>query len=165
MSIPLRPDPAYDRPMLMTAETHLRRRWMAALAKAGSAELEAAWGALTTQPDYTLLRRPETGLTMLQGRAGGTGQRFNLGEATLTRCTVLLTDGTQGFGYVLGRDPRHAELAALFDALLQDEATRPALLTQVIEPLEAAHAARKREVAAKARATRVEFFTMVRGED
>jgi alpha-D-ribose 1-methylphosphonate 5-triphosphate synthase subunit PhnG len=70
------------------------------------------------------LRRPETGLMMVQGRAGGTGERFNLGEITVTRCTLRLGDAAGntpvGVAYVLGRSHRHAQLAATADALLQD---------------------------------------------
>src|SRR5919109_46754 len=115
------------------------------------------------QPALTLLRQPETGLVMARGRAGGTGQRFNLGEITVTRCAVQSADGHVGHGYVAGRDKRKAELVASFDALLQAPARRAALLSQVIEPLAAAQAAARATTARKAAATRVEFFTLVRG--
>ena len=52
-----------------------RQRWMAALAKAATADLERAWKALSVSPDYDLLRPAEVGLAMVQGRAGGTGRR------------------------------------------------------------------------------------------
>jgi alpha-D-ribose 1-methylphosphonate 5-triphosphate synthase subunit PhnG len=101
---------------------------------------------------------------MARGRAGGTGQRFNLGEITVTRCAVQSADGHIGHGYVAGRDKRKAELVASFDALLQAPAQRAALLSQVIEPLAAAQAAARATTARKAAATRVEFFTLVRGD-
>ena len=66
-----------------------------------------------------MLRGPEHGLTMLRGRAGGDGSAFNLAEATLTRCSVTLADGTIGHCWRLGRDGRAAEVAAVLDALLQ----------------------------------------------
>jgi alpha-D-ribose 1-methylphosphonate 5-triphosphate synthase subunit PhnG len=142
-----------------------RRRWMSVLALASREELEARWAALDARPRYEVLRRPEVGLVMVRGRAGGTGDRFNLGEMTVTRCTVQLADGTLGHAWVGGRDRRHAELAALLDALLQD-ATRVASLTEtVIAPLARAQAERRRAAVARAAASRVEFFTMVRGED
>ena len=101
---------------------------------------------------------------MVRGRAGGTGNPFNLGEMTVTRCALRLPGGPVGQAYVQGRDTRHAELAARLDALLQtDEA--PRLLSQVIEPLQALEAARRRERSRKAASSKVEFFTMVRGED
>jgi alpha-D-ribose 1-methylphosphonate 5-triphosphate synthase subunit PhnG len=138
---------------------------MSVLALATTAELEGCWAALGQTPRYTWLRRPETGLVMVRGRAGGTGARFNLGEMTVTRCTVQLDDGTLGHAWVGGRDPRHAELVAVLDALLQD-VTRTAALTEVVvEPLARAQAARRAAARTRAAASRVEFFTMVRGED
>jgi alpha-D-ribose 1-methylphosphonate 5-triphosphate synthase subunit PhnG len=142
-----------------------RRRWMSVLALASVDELQACWATLEEPPRYTLLRRPEVGLVMVRGRAGGTGVRFNLGEMTVTRCTVQLEDGTLGHAWVGGRDGRHAELAAALDALLQDPARMAALSAAVVEPLARAQADRRQAAAARAAASRVEFFTMVRGED
>jgi alpha-D-ribose 1-methylphosphonate 5-triphosphate synthase subunit PhnG len=140
-----------------------RRRWLAVLARAETDQLEACW-AETGHPPITLLRHPEAGLVMARGRAGGTGQRFNLGEITVTRCAVQGADGHIGHGYVAGRDKRKAELVASFDALLQAPDRRAALLARVVEPLATAQAATRSATARKAAATRVEFFTMVRGE-
>ena len=142
-----------------------RRRWMSALATAAPGSLEAAWARLDPRPDYTFLRRPEVGLVMVRGRVGGSGMRFNLGEMPVTRCSVRLDDGTVGHAYVGGRDPRHAELGALFDALLQDETRRPELRARLVEPLEAFREAARAAAAARSAPTRVEFFTMVRGEE
>ena len=100
---------------------------MSALAQAEPPAVEAAWAALPAKPSYRLLRAPETGLVMVQGRAGGTGAPFNLGEMTVTRCSVELPDGTVGHAYVAGRDARHAETAAVLDALLQELDGRAAL--------------------------------------
>jgi alpha-D-ribose 1-methylphosphonate 5-triphosphate synthase subunit PhnG len=137
---------------------------MAALALATTAELEAAWAQVAAPPAHRWLRAPEIGLAMVRARAGGTGMRFNLGEMTVTRCSVVLADGTVGHAYVGGRRRRHAELAALLDALLQSPAHRAGLEARVVEPLAAAQARRRRETAARSAPTRVEFFTMVRGE-
>jgi alpha-D-ribose 1-methylphosphonate 5-triphosphate synthase subunit PhnG len=137
-----------------------RRRWMSILARAGAAEIAARLDGLHPLPPHRRLRGPETGLVMVRGRAGGDGAPFNLGEMTVTRCAVRLEDGTVGHGYVAGRDARQAELAALLDALLQDEARRPALEAAVIAPLAAAQSARREARARRAAATRVEFFTM-----
>src|SRR5712692_2400295 len=98
--------------MAAMVEIGARRRWMSILAQAGSDEIEAAWNALSDRPGYRVLRGPEVGLVMVRGRAGGTGVRFNLGEVTVTRCTVALDDDTIGHAYIRGRDARHAELAA-----------------------------------------------------
>ena len=97
-----------------------RRQWMRTMALAPLEALEAAYQSLSLQPTYQFLRRPESGAIMLQGRVSGEGAAFNMGEATLTRCTVLIQDGAAGTGYVLGCNPRKAELMALCDALLQD---------------------------------------------
>jgi alpha-D-ribose 1-methylphosphonate 5-triphosphate synthase subunit PhnG len=142
-----------------------RQRWMSVLAKAKLAELETAWNDLSDKPVYDWLRRPEVGMVMVRGRAGGTGNRFNLGQMTVTRCALKLESGLAGLGYVQGRSKRHAELAAVFDALLQQETQRPDLLRQVIEPLEAAQSGRRDERSRKAASTKVNFFTLVRGEN
>jgi len=142
-----------------------RRRWMGVLAKAPLAALEQAWTTLVDPPAYVMLRAPEIGLCMVRGRAGGTGTRFNLGETTMTRCAVRIASGEVGHGYVAGRSIRHAELAALFDALLQSDKRGRALMETLIEPLVAAKQGVLDASARKIAATKVEFFTMVRGED
>ncbi|MCT7373673.1 phosphonate C-P lyase system protein PhnG [Chelativorans salis] len=141
-----------------------RARWMSTLARATSTELEAAWEKIEEHPRYALLRQPETGLVMVRGLAGGTGSPFNLGEMTVTRCAVRLADGTVGHCYAAGRDKRKAELAAVFDALMQGaEAGR--VEETVITPLARRQAAERERVSRKAAATKVDFFTMVRGDN
>jgi alpha-D-ribose 1-methylphosphonate 5-triphosphate synthase subunit PhnG len=142
-----------------------RRRWMSVLATAPAADLEDRWQALSESPRYRMLRWPQTGLVMARGRTGGTGTRFNLGELTVTRCAVQLETGQVGVAYVRGRDRRHAEVAALLDALLQDPARRETLERAIVAPLAAAAEARRQAVAARVAPSRVEFFTMVRGEE
>lgn len=146
----------------------IRKAWMATLAKASLPELEACVSTLAPLPEYRFLRSPEIGLTMVRGRAGGTGAPFNLGEIPLTRCVVQLAtdpaEPTTGFGYVAGRSKRHAELAALCDGLLQDGAWYERVQSQVIEPLQAAYQASRDQQAQQTEATRVNFFTMLRGE-
>jgi alpha-D-ribose 1-methylphosphonate 5-triphosphate synthase subunit PhnG len=148
---------------MTTATNPERANCFAVLADAPTAALEQALHSVDL-PDFTVLRQPETGLVMVRGRMGGTGRRFNVGEVTVTRCAVAIGD-VIGHGYVRGRDRRKAELVALCDALLQTRATREALLAHVITPLERELAQRRALVASRAAATRVEFFTLVRGED
>jgi len=137
-----------------------RRRWIGILAKATPDEIGAAYAALGPIPAPTPIRAPETGTVLLRGRVGGTGAPFNFGEATMTRCTVRLRDdGPLGFGYVLGRDRRHAEIAAVFDALLRQGDPRA---RAHVETFAAAQAGRARREAAAAAASKVDFFTMVR---
>jgi alpha-D-ribose 1-methylphosphonate 5-triphosphate synthase subunit PhnG len=137
-----------------------RRRWMAVLARANAPELSERLGACCDLPKYRILRGPEAGLIMVRGRAGGGGAPFNLGEMTATRCTVRTDDGLVGHAYIASRDERLAEIAALADALLQDPQRQTVILRNVIEPLATNQQARRSTVAAKATATRVQFFAM-----
>ncbi len=141
---------------------HERRHWLAVLARSRRDALEQAL-AQQGAPRHETVRPPECGMVMLRGRIGGTGDAFNLGEATVTRCAARI-GAHLGIGYVLGRDRRQAELVALFDALLQDKVRRPRLLCELIAPLEREQAARREARSREAASSRVEFFTMVRGE-
>ena len=140
-----------------------RQNWMAILAKSAPEKLEKKVSALGKLPEYSFLRSPEIGLTMVRGRAGGTGQVFNLGEMTLTRCVVKLGE-INGFGYVGGRSRRHAELAAVCDALLQDPNWCDRVKNIVIEPLKAEAISQQELQQRQTAATRVNFLTMKRGE-
>ncbi|MBP2315406.1 phosphonate C-P lyase system protein PhnG [Azospirillum soli] len=144
--------------------TEDRRRWMGVLAKAAPDEIATVWSSLAPTPDYALLRRPETGLVMVRGRIGGDGAPFNLGEMTVTRCSVRLAGGLVGHAWVAGRRTDHAERAAVLDALMQAPARRPAV-EAAIAHLDSLQAARSDRAAREAAATRVDFFTMVRGEN
>lgn len=146
-----------------TSNSDCRYR-MEALAKADQSQLEKAWAALDPKPVFAAVRGPETGLVMIRGRIGGGGAPFNLGEATVSRATVRLETGEIGFGQTLGLDPRKAELAALFDALAQRE-EHAALVGMLVATVEAAISERDAEHLRRTAATRVDFFTMVRGED
>lgn len=137
-----------------------RRRWMAVLARAPADQIGTLLRACGDLPAHTILRGPEGGLVMVRGRTGGGGAAFNLGEMTVTRCTVRTATGLIGHAYVAGRDERQAELAALVDALMQDPSRTDSLDASVISPLEAQQAARRADRAAKAAATRVQFFAM-----
>jgi alpha-D-ribose 1-methylphosphonate 5-triphosphate synthase subunit PhnG len=113
-------------------------------------------------PDYTLLRRPEIGLVMVNGRISGSGAPFAAGEMTVTRAAVRLGSGQVGIGYVGGRKPRQAELVALIDALGQLPHWRQRIEDTVVSPLAAEAEARRRQRLAKAAATKVDFFTVAR---
>lgn len=124
----------------------------------------ALWDAVDERPEFNWLRAPEVGGVMVRGRMGGTGAPFNVGEMTVTRCSLVLKDGTVGHGYVQGRSKPKAEAAALIDALMQTAAA-DRVQRDVLSPLADHVAGAKVKRAAKAAATKVEFFTMVRGED
>lgn len=138
-----------------------RKTWMGLLARADAARLAQL---LPDLPDHAMLRPPEIGAVMVQGRAGGTGAPFNLGEMTVTRCALRLASGAVGHAHVQGRDKAHATRAAVVDALMQTDQAG-AMRVQVLAPLQAEETARRSNRAAKAAATKVEFFTLVRGED
>jgi alpha-D-ribose 1-methylphosphonate 5-triphosphate synthase subunit PhnG len=138
---------------------------MAVLARASRDELESVIERLGGIPAHTVLKPPEVGTVMVEGRAGGTGRRFNLGEAAMTRCVVRLDDGTLGFAYALGSDRPKALLAAVLDALLQQGEHGGAIAGNEIAPLAARQRAAKDLALRKAAATKVDFFTLVRGHD
>lgn len=137
-----------------------RQRWMAVLARAQLARLTALLADVPALPPHVVLRGPENGLIMLRGRAGGAGSRFNLGEMTVTRCTVRNADGFVGHAYIKGRERPLATLAAALDAALQDPARREDLQAAVITPLAAEQAEARAAIARRAAATRVDFFTL-----
>lgn len=147
-----------------SADITARRRWMGILAKARPDEVAHCWSKFGRSVPYDLLRRPETGLVMVRGRVGGDGAPFNLGEMTVTRCSVRLAGGTVGHAWIAGRAATQAEHAALLDALLQSPGAHAEIEAE-LERLAALQTARRGEAARKAAATRVNFFTMVRGED
>jgi alpha-D-ribose 1-methylphosphonate 5-triphosphate synthase subunit PhnG len=142
-----------------------RQSWMALLARAPQHLLDQALaGHMNSQPQW--LRRPETGLMMVQGRVGGTGERFNLGEVTVTRCALRLnttaSDAPVGVSYVLGRNHHQAQLAALADALLQDPAKHAALEANLLTPLREHLQAQNSTRHVRAQTTKVDFLTMAR---
>jgi alpha-D-ribose 1-methylphosphonate 5-triphosphate synthase subunit PhnG len=139
-----------------------RQRWLSILAKAPFQRLEALWNGLDAAPHYSLLRRPEIGLVMVKGRISGSGAAFCAGEMTATRAAVRLSTGEIGFGYVGGRSPRHAEIIALIDALCQLAEWQERLEVEIVAPLADEAEARRRQIASRAAATKVEFFTVAR---
>ena len=136
---------------------------MKVLAQTATAEIAGRLDAMDL-PAHEDLRAPENGLVMVRGRIGGDGAPFNLGEATVSRAAVRLRGGEVGFGYVLGRDNDKARMIALCDALIQSRDHAATIEAQVLAPLRAAMTARREQRAAEAAATRVDFYTMVRGE-
>lgn len=131
------------------------------MAKADSEKLVSLWEELGHAVEFTHLRAPEPGLVMTQGKISGTGAPFNLGELTVTRCSVRLADDQVGHAYVSGRSKRKAEVAAIVDALMQGPA-RHDLDAKIIQPLEAEMNRKRAEHGRKAAATKVEFFTLAR---
>lgn len=141
-----------------------RRRAMAILSRADGDRIESLWQNLDLDPECEILREPEAGLIMLRGRIGGGGDAFNLGEATATRATVR-ANGNVGHAIVLGRDARKAKLAAVIDALCLDDDIAARIDGAILSPLETEQRAADRRRRDETAATKVDFFTMVRGDD
>jgi len=162
---------SFDKPA--TAPVNPRAEWMALLARAPLPLLEQGL-ADHTQSTPQWLRRPETGLMMVQGRVGGAGEKFNLGEMTVTRCALRLgptavntpdparKDTPVGVAYVMGRNHRHAQLAAVADALLQTPAEWAVLEPRLLAPLRAHVQAGQTRRHAQAQTTKVDFLTVAR---
>lgn len=150
------------------SDTDRRRAVMGTLARASRDDLRAAFDEWLPALEVTMVRGPETGLVMLRGRVGGGGQRFNVGETTVTRATVSIVqpgvDSVVGHAYALGRDGEKVRLAAVFDALWCALASRERVERTVIAPLEAGLLDTENIRRSQTAATEVNFFTMVRGE-
>lgn len=157
-----RPEQALNPPAPHAAA---RQRMMRTCADATEAELERALAHMEPLPQAMELRAPEQGLVMLRGRIGGSGRPFNLGESTVTRAVVALANGANGYAYLLGRCPRRAKLAAIIDALAQNTAYLAQLEELLVKPVEARRAAERVRLQEQTAATRVDFFTVARGED
>ena len=142
-----------------------RKRAMALLARAMTPEMaepiERFWPGCEARD----LKPVETGLVMLRGRIGGDGAPFNVGEATVTRAVVELPSGERGYGHILGRDAARARFAAIADALWQRPEARGEVEIAILAPIASRLAAEAAKTRAETAATRVDFFTLVRGED
>lgn len=142
--------------------TVARQEWMGVLARASREQLERCWQETSGVSRFVELKPPETGLVMVRARSGGDGPQFNMGEMTVTRCILRGPHGVLGHAYVAGRDHRHAELAAAFDALLQLPEHHAALMDRVVAPLAADQRQRRASRWAAASRTKVEFLTVAR---
>lgn len=139
-----------------------RQAAMAVLVHAQASEIAALLAEAGT-PKYETLRAQQ-GLVMMRGRIGGDGAPFNLGEATVARAAVRLESGEVGFGYALGRDEQKAGLIAVCDAMIQSQGHRDAVEQRIVMPLGKKLSDARAQQAARTAATRVDFYTMVRGE-
>jgi alpha-D-ribose 1-methylphosphonate 5-triphosphate synthase subunit PhnG len=149
---------------LPTLDGGTRNAAMALLARASRIELETP--VARHWPDLRVreLKPAEAALVMVRGCIGGDGAPFNVGEAVVTRCVVEIDGGTRGYSFALGRDHVKARLAAILDALWQDTRMRRLVESEVLAPI-AGRVARDRDRAmAETASTKVDFFTLVRGE-
>lgn len=116
-------------------------------------------------PAATPVRGPEIGTVMVRGKIGGGGAAFNLGEASVTRATVKLDSGEVGHSVVLGRDQAKARVVAHLDALRQRPDWVSRIDVEIVRPTLAVMEDEQRRKAEETEATRVDFFTVARGED
>ena len=140
-----------------------RKSWMSLLATSNKNDLLNLWEQKKINIRYVWLRTPEIGSIMAQGRMGVTGDKFNIGEVTITRCSLKLNCGTVGHSYVQGRSKKKAEISALCDALMQTKMSKE-INKNIIIPLGKIKKDNKDKILSKAEATKVDFFTLVRGE-
>lgn len=145
-----------------------RQSLLSVLSKSDYEDISAYWQPLGINPDYYCLKKPETGMVMVRARAGGDGQKFNMGEMTVTRTVVQLNNHQQGkqlgFGYTAGRHPQKSELIAVIDACYQDAQYAQRIQEAVIDPLGEKLLAKEQQHQQQVDSTKVNFFTMVRGE-
>ncbi|BDR16640.1 phosphonate C-P lyase system protein PhnG [Vibrio sp. STUT-A11] len=141
-----------------------RRQWMKELSLAPFDQLSELWEAFSDKPSYKHLRATESGLVQVRGKLGNTGDRFNMGDVTMTRAFIALENGLNGFAYVQGRNKQHADIAAVLDALMQSDSA-PAVNELILGPLNQARIERRRAATEETLKTKVDFFTLVRGED
>ena len=138
-----------------------RRDWLAILVRVPANEVIAA----SNEFDFSvvILKGPEVGLLMTNGRIHSTGRPFHLGEVSLTKCVLKDDQGLLGYGHIIGRNKQQAKAIALFDLALQRiNSAEPALIRLNAWKEEVAEIeAMESEAVEK---TRVDFFTMVRGE-
>ena len=146
--------------------TAARQALMRVCTQATLRELTSAVDQFPDVGNVIEIRTPETGLVMLRGRIGGNGAPFNVGEATVTRAVVQLASGELGYAFLLGRDAEKARLAAKVDALAQTSAeARKTIEAALVVPVTERVALEEANAARATAATRVDFFTLVRGED
>jgi len=141
-----------------------RQRWMRIMAQGPFEELARYYADLKNIPAHECVKGPETGTYMLTGRIAGTGDPFHFGEVTVTRCIVRTKEGFTGVAYILGKNLEHARLAALLDAMLQNPDRRNEVERRIVRPIEKNQKKRIYDQRRRVAATRVNFFTMARGE-
>jgi alpha-D-ribose 1-methylphosphonate 5-triphosphate synthase subunit PhnG len=104
-------------------------------------------------------------MVMAVARTEAKGEPFNLGEVSVTRCALRLSNGETGIGYVMGSNKEHALYVAMLDAIAQQPDQYEAINSGLIQPLQQKLLQTHQKQQQKTDKTRVDFFTMVRGED
>ncbi|HEX3549899.1 MAG TPA: phosphonate C-P lyase system protein PhnG [Candidatus Elarobacter sp.] len=138
-----------------------RAAWIRLLALASPPTIVAGTRALEPLPPVVPVRPPEIGLVMVRGRLGGTGDAFNVGEMTVTRCT-LRVGPHDGYACIAGRNAEHAQAAAVCDALLRDPDWHARVEAHVLAPIRRERAALAERRARQRAATTADFVSVVR---
>ena len=141
-----------------------RKEWISALSHADFDSLEKMWEDLSIDISYTFIKKPEIGLTQIQGRMGSTGDPFNIGDTTTTKCIVELNSGDIGYSFLIGRNKKHAIIAAVLDGLLQNNDYHVFINSKIIQPLKQKRIEKISKINNETAASKVDFFTMVRGD-
>lgn len=141
----------------------LRKKNLSILAKANDDFLLKIFNQSSLPQSYVWLRKPEIGTVMVQGRIGAVGDQFNLGEITVTRCSLKIKGEIVGHGYSKGRNKEKVKIIALCDALSQTSKIEQ-VKKYILEPLRIEESKNQKLEKEKAAATKVEFFTMARGD-
>jgi len=141
-----------------------RKALLATLANTESQALVSAWRALEIEPEYTLLKQPEIGMVMVKAKTGGNGSPFNMGEMTVTRTVLQLHSHEMGYGYTAGRDKDKSLTIALIDACYQVEGWQEQIEEKLVQPLRKDLQQARSQHQETVDRTKVNFFTMVRGE-
>lgn len=156
--------------MLETSKSHhqeisRRQNLMLICAHANVNELEHAVASLGASPVVMEVRPPQFGLVMVRGRVGASGNAFNVGEALVTRASVQLQNGVIGHSFLLGRERKKARLAAIIDAVAQSPDAMSVIQDSLIAPVSERINREKIAQAEETASSKVDFFTLVRGED
>lgn len=147
------------------SNTETRQLLLSVLSKSPLESINQYWKNLDISPDYSFLKKSEIGMAMVKAKAGGAGQEFNMGEMTVTRSVIMLNTKEIGYGYTAGRDKKKSVLIALIDACFQTIQWQSIIATKLLNPLMHELQTQHTRQQEKVDRTKVNFFTMVRGED
>lgn len=148
--------------MTQNYTTHDRQHWISVLSRADYSAIESLWERIDIQESYTTIREPEIGMAQVRGRFSNKGNRFNVGDVTITRASVALDSGEVGHCYMVGRHKDKAVLCAYLDGVLQMDAYRDTVMAQLITPLHDAYLEHLKNQKQDIETSKVDFFTMAR---
>lgn len=149
---------------MTTEKNPQRQKNLSILAKASLVTMRKYWESIGANATFVFLKKPEVGMAMVRAQAGGGSEDFNMGEMTMTRCVVRLDSEEIGYGFVAGRSKKKSELIAIIDASWQTESLKKIIEEKIIDPLYRLQIYREQKVAEDTKTSKVNFFTMVRGE-